>query len=615
MMKFDGEIIMNKIQINDGYELYQIITDFGDPLEIFREAFQNAIDENATNVFCKVYQERKLSGDELFIDIWNNGEGLPKKNVANFFDLANSTKVDENRIPLKGKLGYKGHGAKIFFNSKKVVITSKTSEEYWSVELKNPIEQIEKNSFIEYSDFMEPSETNVELPGNWQKGFFVRIIGNLHFQTEHTKFMLNHKNVRDYSKWFTIFGTIQTLADEVLKNKNIKLFLRAIDYDTFKNEIDSSEMNPKPKFEKFNNEEYEIIELGHYFPPERYSDKEMKKYVKSINSNKSYWDYYSRMAFCDKVSCDNNINFFYVINVEGYETKREYDILLSKRGKNRTAITHSDSQRYGIWACKGGIPVEKIDDWIEGGKGQYSYFQAFVNCDDFKLTANRGSIHNTEIEKIDIIKNKINEIFNSKKVKDLINERVEIEQLEAAIQSINEDAENLEKRFKESKKCNKIILPDGLILKEPTKLKSGYSESETLILLIQIISKYPDLFTFKLSDYDTSKGIDFVVEVGQHPMYIELKGTMDKKVNHPFRHIHKFITYDISFTENEIIEDSEFKAVLKVNKDDKFMSFNDKFKSKKYTSYKLEPNSAGITSMEVIILKSVLTEILDAKIE
>lgn len=105
---------MNDAQVNIGYELYQIITDFGEPLEIFREAFQNAFDENATKIFCHVYEKKRMSGTELIIDIWNNGEPLKKENIDNFFGLAKSTKINEDNMPLEGKLGYKGHGSKIF---------------------------------------------------------------------------------------------------------------------------------------------------------------------------------------------------------------------------------------------------------------------------------------------------------------------------------------------------------------------------------------------------------------------------------------------------------------------------------------------------------------------
>ncbi|PZX10128.1 histidine kinase/DNA gyrase B/HSP90-like ATPase [Breznakibacter xylanolyticus] len=607
---------MNEVKINKSSEIFQIITDFGDPLEIFREAFQNAIDEDATKVFCRVYHTKKLSGDELIIDIWNNGHGLQKTNISNFFDLAYSTKVDENGIPIKGKLGYKGHGAKIYFNSKQVIITSKTKAEYWSAKLDNPIEQLEQKSTLEYSDFIEPSLTNVLLPEDWSEGFWVRITGHLHFKTEHTKFKLNHKNLRDYSKWFTVFGSIATYYNSELRDKNIKLYLQGIDFETFKREADVCLINPKTTFETVYGIEYEIINLGHYFPPERFEDKIMKKHIKEIGSNKPFWEYYSRMAHNDWVSCDNNTSFYLMINVEGYETKREYDILLTQRGKARTAISHTDVQRYGIWACKGGIPVEKIDNWIEGGKGQYSYLQAFVDCDDFKLTANRGSIHNTEIEKLDIVKKKLNEIFSSKKISDLLNERKDIEEFENILISIEEDGNKLEKRFKESKRRKSIILPNGTRLKEPSKLKTGYSESETMVLLIQLTTLYPQLFTFKLEDYDTTKGIDFVIEENKNPKYIELKGTLDKRINHPFRYISKFITYDLSINENDIIEDNEtFKAVLKVNKTDIFQSFDENLRGKKYTSYKLDPDAASIPSMEIIQLKSILTEILEAKFE
>ncbi len=608
---------MNEIQINKGYELYQIITDFGDPLEIFREAFQNAIDEDATKVYCRVNQEKRLSGDELVIDIWNNGKGLERSKVGNFFDLANSTKIDENRIPIKGKLGYKGHGAKIFFNAKQVIVTSKLPNDYWSVKLDNPIEQIERNNTIKYSDFLNPIETNVELPADWSEGFYVRIIGHLHFKTEHTKFKLNHKNIRDYAKWFTVFGTVKTFYDNDLVNKDIKLYLQAIDFDSFISECDSNlRIMPKPQFVNYNNQIFEEISLGHFLPQERFDEKVMKKYVKEINSSKPYWDYYSRTAYKSWVSCENNTNFFLILNIEGYETKREYDILLTQRGKSRSAITHNDNQRFGIWACKGGVPVEKIDHWIEGGKGQYTYLHAFVDCDDFNLTANRGSIHNTEIEKLDIIKKKLNEVFNSKKISDLLKERTEIEELENIISSISDDEIRLGKRFKESKNKKNIILPNGIILKEPKRNKSHYSESETMVLLVQLMSIYPNLFSFKLLDYDTTKGIDFVVEVNNYPRYIELKGTMERHINHPFRYIYKFITYDINFDENQVIEDMEiFKAVLKKNRNDIFQSFDDDFRGKHYTSYKLEPDSAAIQSMEIIHLKSLLTDIIGAKIE
>jgi len=607
---------MPEVNVNKGYELFQIITDFGNPLELFREAFQNAYDEGAKAVFCRVYEKEKLSGKELIIDIWNNGEGLERERVACFFDLANSSKIDDNKMPLKGKLGYKGHGSKIYFNSDKVHICSKYKDNYWAIKLEKPMNQLEKTGTLHYSDFLDPHELEISLPDDWEKGFFVRIIGHKHFNSQHTMFKLNHKNLRDYSKWYTVFGTIRTLFDEELKERGIKLYINGLNMLSFKNEFNNLEkIDPIPKFEIINNIEYEILELGHTFPDERYMESSMKNYAKEIHSTKPYYEYYSRMIINEEVSCTNNMNFRLIVNIEGYETKRRYDVLLTKRGKPRTDITHTDSERYGIWACKGGIPVERVDEWLEGGKGGYTFMHAFIDCDDLNLTANRGSIQNSGIEKIEIIKNELNQIFSNPKIKDAIEQRSEIERFENQLTSIEEDKIQLVERFKTSKKKKEIILPNNFILKVPTKRKSGYSESETLILFVNLMAIYPELFTFNLLDYDTTKGIDCVVEYQNAPKYIEIKGTMHKKINHPFRHIYKFLCYDIDFNDRDIISDIEdVKTKLTVNKNDTFYSFDDSFKGKIYTSFKLEPETAHFQSMEIICLKSILTQVIGARI-
>lgn len=608
----------NEVQINKGYELYQIITDFGEPLEIFREAFQNAIDENAQKVFCHVYEKQRMSGSELIIDIWNDGNSLKQEQVANFFGLAKSTKVDENNMPIKGKLGYKGHGAKIFFNARKVRICSKEGDKEWGVDLDAPLTQLENNNTFEYSDIIKAEQLEMHLPDAWEHGFMVRIIGPRHFGTLHTQFKLNHMYLRDYIKWYTVFGTIQTLYDDILKKKDIKLYLSGLKVDDFKKAYNNTELvDPLPKFERINDITYEILDMGHIFPEERCTESKMKQYSKSVNSTRAYYDFYSRMIYNNNVVCSNNTTFRLVISLEGYETKRRYDLLLSKRGKTRTEMVHTDGERYGLWVCKGGVPVEKVDDWIEGGKGTgtYTYMQAFIDCEDFQLTANRGSIKNSDIEKIEIVKKELNRILNDNKIKALMNERADMEALEKQIQSIDGDLKDLAERKKSANNRNKITLPNGVVLQEPTKNRSGYSESETMVLLINVMAQYPSLFTFKLLDYNTTKGIDFVVEVNGEAKYIELKGTLGKKMNHPFRCIDKFICYQTELEVDDVVTDIEdFETKLFINKQDKFSSYDEQYKNKVYKSYRLRPNSAQIKDMEIICLKEILTDIIGAKI-
>ena len=614
---------MGQAHVNEGYELYQIITDFGDPLEIFREGIQNSFDEDATKIYVRVFEEKNLAWNKLVIEITDNGNGLHKENVNVFFDVANSTKVNDSYLPNGNKHGYKGHGSKVFFNADNVTICSKTIDgEYWASSLDEPLKQIGQNGKLEYSEPCDnPTLYNISLPDEWRSGFKVRIVSPRYFLTQHTHAQLNHKVLRDYIRWYTIFGTVETAYSEELKNRNMELYLCGLNLNNFANTYNSLVVcDPVPEIthDILFDSDFEKVTFGHYFPPERKNENELRKYVKDIESNKPWFEYYSRIVFNDEI-VEGGVRFRLIISVEGYEAKRRYDLLLSRRGVANEEGTHTDASRYGLWACKGGVPVEKIDDWIEGGRGvgTYTYMQAFVDCDDFQLTANRGSIRNTDIEKLDLVKRGINKVFNDKKVSEAIKERSDIEEIEKAISSIEEDGKNLKKRYKNATSRKVITLPNGRKLLEPScTSKNNYNESETFALLVEIIENYPDLFPFNILDYNTTKGIDFVVDHNGHPKYIELKGMLTKKINHPFRYLFKFICYDIDVRKNETVEDmEEFKTFLRIKEDDIFESPDERFNKKKYTSYVLVPESASIQSMEIIKLKSFLIDVLGATIE
>ena len=609
--------MIKEATIDSGYEFFQTIIDFDHPIQIFREAFQNSIDEEATEVYCRVFMEKKLGQEDLYIDIWDNGTGLRKENAECFFGLAKSTKVDKNKTPLIGKLGYKGHGTKVFFKSERVEICSKIpNSQPWGAILDDAVRQIRDSNNLKYSDFLRQEELSIKIPRELTSGFFVRIKNPTHFKTQFTRYMLNHMYLRDYAKWYTVFGNIRTFF--IQSDKRRYLYLHGLNIDQFMKEYsDFKKIDPAPTFLKLDEVYFEKIPMGHYFPPERSTDRQMQQYSKKIGSNKAYPEFYSKEVYKDRVYLDNNLCFDFILNVEGYETKRRYDILLSKKGPSSIDknLLHNDGERYGFWACKGGVPIEKIDDWI-GGKGGYSYLHAFVDCDAFELTGTRGSIRNTDLEVIQKIKDKVIALLSDRKIKNDLAERQLWEEHEKTLRSIEEDQEELKKRFKDATNKKEIHLPTGQILSEPTKTRTGYSESETLILLIHLLTIYPRLFPFKLLDYNTTKGIDFVVKKGEYPLYIELKGTLQSIVNHSFRHIYKFICYDIDMKEGGILNDIEdLKVELRMNKNDKFESFDENVKGKKYTSYQLQPSSSVIQSMEIIVLKKILGEVLEASFD
>ena len=414
----------HKASIDLGYEFYQIIKDFTNPVQILREAFQNSVDAEANEIYCDVRIQKELGTDDLYIDIWDNGCGIKEEHIPNFFDLARSTKTTAQKTPT-AKLGYKGHGTKIYFNCEKVEIFTKPNKNQmgWGIVLVEPLKQIRENGFFKYSPPLAMKDCATILPSNFETGLFVRIKNPYHFKTQHTRYMLNHVFLRDYTKWYTVFSTIRPLFDA--DTPKVHLYLKGLNMDYFQNFCcDVAEIDPVPILVKKYTDTFEEISLGHYFPPDRHDDKSMEAYVKQINSNKPFYDYYSRQIYKNRVYLDSNITFDFVIHSEGYETKRRYDMLLPRRGKSpfEKTLQHTDGERYGLWVCKGGIPIEKVDDWIVGGRGvgTYTYMHAFVDSNAFELTANRGSIKNTDVEILDKIKEKINSILAEKRIqKDL----------------------------------------------------------------------------------------------------------------------------------------------------------------------------------------------------
>lgn len=615
----------NRARVNESYEFLQIIKDFDNALQIFREAFQNSYDNLADTIICKVYTEKSFSGEDLIIDIIDNGMGLEWDMVHHFFNLADSTKVDQNLIKDIKKLGYKGHGSKIFFNSEKVIIGSKpidNQNDIWAVVCENPIKQLKENKELCYSGILNLNDLGINFPEKCKdSGFFLRIINPLYFKTKSTWYKLNHLSLRDYIKWFTIFGAITPELEQ--KSYPNELYLRGLDFGEFRLNYGSKPIiDPKPEYSDIGYDKFEIFSLGHYFPPECSDAKKLKLIAEQANAGKSPMEYYSHRikSIKNPITCLNTVKFNLIIHLEGYETKRIYNLCLKSRGKGaNTEIHYTDETRYGLWACKDGVPIERIDDWIKGGKGRYSYMHGFLDCDSFELTANRGSIRNTDSEILDSIKVRLNAVLEESSVAKELKEREDEQKREKRENKAATDKENLKKRLNKAQYRKKIILPDGTELKVPSKLSNGkfYSESETLILLIQLINKYPGLFPFEILDYNTADGIDFLVLHNSVPKYIELKGSLRCDINHPFEVVSKFVCYTISkeISNNSKISDIEDNiAHFRVCKNDKFRSYITQYDGASFTGYKIEPITASIESMEVIALDKVITEVMGGKI-
>jgi uncharacterized protein YceK len=107
-------------KVDETQEFIEIANDFVNPLDLVREAISNAFDAQATEIVLAF--ETETQGGEIIsvIRLTDNGTGMGKDGLQSFFDLGNSTRRGD-----KTTIGEKGHGTKVYFNSKKIVVDTK----------------------------------------------------------------------------------------------------------------------------------------------------------------------------------------------------------------------------------------------------------------------------------------------------------------------------------------------------------------------------------------------------------------------------------------------------------------------------------------------------------
>ncbi len=93
-------------------EFIEIANDFSNPLDLVREAISNSFDANASEIEIIFDVVNQCGRDILRVQLIDNGQGMDKQGLQSFFDLGNSLRRGNPQ-----KIGEKGHGTKVFFNS------------------------------------------------------------------------------------------------------------------------------------------------------------------------------------------------------------------------------------------------------------------------------------------------------------------------------------------------------------------------------------------------------------------------------------------------------------------------------------------------------------------
>ena len=116
-------------KVDSAQEFIEIALDFSNPLDLVREAISNAFDAHAKNITLEFSVIQEYGEKVLKIVIKDDGDGMDTEGLQSFFDLGNSLRRGND-----DSIGEKGHGTKVYFNSKKIeVLTQKNNYKFYAI--------------------------------------------------------------------------------------------------------------------------------------------------------------------------------------------------------------------------------------------------------------------------------------------------------------------------------------------------------------------------------------------------------------------------------------------------------------------------------------------------
>ncbi|NLR58913.1 hypothetical protein HGH93_12425 [Chitinophaga polysaccharea] len=541
--------------VNETQEFIEIANDFSNPLDLVREAISNAIDANATEISI-TFETIKLRGEKcLKIVLRDNGSGMDRNGLQSFFDLGNSLSRDKEE-----NIGEKGHGTKVYFNSGEIrVVTKKKDSPGYIATMVNPIRKLFDREIPKVDVHTDESIT--------AEGSEITILG--YNNNRRDKF--THNNLKDYVLWFTKFGSFELLHG-VEKYRHTKLHLRGLD-----------------------SESTEIISFGHVFPGE------------SLTVQKLFETHmvYAPDHYCKVITKSGHLKNFPEIayqatfSIEGNKIKQSYNGMLRKTGKSRVPGDYTVQERYGIWLSKDYIPVQRKNEWITYKGSEYTKFHAFFNCQELRLTANRGSVDNTPSEILDDIRTEVRMIYN-----EIIesNDWREMEWLESEVEAYKTS----EKEKNDFNWRKKKILNSNIAEYKKAVLVEPQRESGVFALVLQLSILAPDIFPFRMLDYDTHSGFDVIAKgdastpiTSAALYYVEFKYFLTNDFNHSFQNLYSIVCWDTALKHDEIVKD--------LNGEERKMQIIQPKDEKDYTHFLLD-NPRSIHKIEVYVLKYFLKE-------
>jgi Histidine kinase-, DNA gyrase B-, and HSP90-like ATPase len=179
--------------VDSAQEFIEIATDFSNPLDLVREAISNSFDAQATEIHISFSTARDAGESILITDIEDNGTGMDLAGLQAFFDLGNSLRRGD-----PSKIGDKGHGTKVYFNSSEIEVTTTREDTTYRAVMDRPFRTLHRREI----PIVEVTKQNTsgKLPGS-----HIRIKG----YNNNRRDRFQQHLLKDYVMWSTKFGSFE----------------------------------------------------------------------------------------------------------------------------------------------------------------------------------------------------------------------------------------------------------------------------------------------------------------------------------------------------------------------------------------------------------------------
>lgn len=532
-----------EISVNVGKEIFEIARDFVNPIEVVREAVHNSYDACAKNMTLMALPQTLEDGNRvLSLAFFDDGLGMDRVGLECFFGLGFHKGFDCSD---RNKIGFKGHGAKIYYQAAEFFVLTKKKEgdlllAHLPESRRNLTGKKVPRLHLYEGEEAEKKAQEKEL-GILDRGDSGTTIYLIDFTPNSSRLIeeFSDRHLEDYIRWFTVFGTFEHILNNRPSREVMELFIRATDSSA-----------PRK------------IDFGHNLPTEDLVDfRVLKKKDKRRPFN------YFRKTFKNPgMRIEGGYTVDILAVVEGARGRAERDMFIRRQG--RKGALYKEDERYGLWLCKDHIPVEKKFEWTTREDAppladiDPQRALIFVNCQDFSLTANRNSVGNSSSTLTHSVTKAVYEFIEEIST-DADLEKFSNEYREDMLQRSREkDRKALKRRidrYNKRRECT-IRLSDG----------AGYTFLEpareiTLYGLIAHLNEIePGMLGLEILDYDDHSGIDLLVRKQPDPgnllsrdeiAYTELKYELGHSINHSFDVLHAIICWETTLAQDDFIQD------------------------------------------------------------